>query len=111
MPATWDESRWAVLGAYLIEDGWSLKEAEKSVGCDDRAIKQANRVRRSADRDDRQVWHLLAAGKVRVSDAETLVRNVQKRYSQQPLLQRRAFGEAVRQFEAGTIKHLRHYSV
>ena len=111
MPSQWNETHAAVLGAYLVEDGWALKDAERRVDCDDRTIKQANRVRRSEDRHERGIWKLLVAGRVRIADAEYFVGEMQRQYPNQPSLQRNACQDAVKQFETGQISHLREYRV
>lgn len=111
MPAQFPETYAAMFAAYLIEDGWLAKDAEECVDCDDRTIRQANRVRRSEDRHDRKIWTLMVKGKVRVGDAEALVGHVERQFPKQPWMQRRTIRDAVQQFEAGRITHLRHYSI
>ncbi len=111
MPSQFPETYAAMFGAYLVEDGWAVKDAEEHIDCDDRTIRHANRVRRSEDRHDRSIWTLMVVGRVRVGDAEALVGKVERRFPDQPLLQRNALRDAVQQFESGRIRYLRHYSV
>ena len=110
MPAKWPQTQAAVLGAYLREDDWSVEDAESAVGCDDRTVKMATRVRRSEDQHQRKIWRLMVLGMVRASDAATLVKNVEAWYAEQPSLQRVAYADASQQFEDRHISHLRHYT-
>ena len=106
MPATWDETRWALFGVYLREDGWKLKDAEKVVNCSDTAIKQATRVRRYGDKS---IWRLMVDGQVTVGDAWGLVKGLQVRLNNNPQAQRIHQLAAVRRLEAGEIKYLGDY--
>ena len=108
MPATWSATKSAVFGAYLMQDGWQLKDVAELVDCSDRAIKHANRVRHSCDHN-RKLWRLLVSEQVRVGDAERLVAQVEQRFHDNPETQRRFIEAAVQSFEAGEIKHLRDY--
>ena len=111
MPPQRIETHAAMLGAYLVEDGWLLKDAERCVDCDSRTIMHVSRVRRSEDRHERGIWNLLLAGRVGIVDAESLVGNVERRFPTLPLMQRNAYQDAVQQFKTGQISRLRHYLV
>ena len=108
MPATWSATKSAVFGAYLMEDGWQLKDVVELVDCSDRAIKHANRVRHSCD-NDRKLWRLLVSEQVRVGDAERLVAQAEQRFRDNPEMQCRLIEAAVHSFEAREIKHLRDF--